>query len=119
MICDSAVGFLDNFSCFPPRMLIILFEWQEEDYGAGYLVQPVGQAEEDHVGGVDMALGNEDDDAEEEEEVEDDADVQVLPPSSSQLKRKRDEDADEDDNVEDDEEEDDVVDHSKSSKKHR
>ncbi|KAB1225975.1 Acidic leucine-rich nuclear phosphoprotein 32-related protein [Morella rubra] len=94
-------------------------EEEEEDYGAGYLVQPVGQAEEDHVGGVDMALGNEDDDAEEEEEVEDDADVQVLPPSSSQLKRKRDEDADEDDNVEDDEEEDDVVDHSKSSKKHR
>ncbi|XP_041001994.1 acidic leucine-rich nuclear phosphoprotein 32-related protein-like [Juglans microcarpa x Juglans regia] len=95
-------------------------EEEEEDYGAGYLVQPVGQAEEGDTGGCVMEPGNEDDDSEEKEEVEDDDDdVQVVPPSSSQLKRKRDEDAEEDDIGQDDEEEDDVVDFSKSSKKHR
>lgn len=102
---------------------IILLDWQEEDYGAGYVVQPVGQTEEGDAGGSVMEPGNEDDDAEEKEEVEDDdndVDVRVLPPtSSSQLKRKRNGIADKDDNGEDDEEEDDVVDCSKSTKKHR
>ncbi|KAH0971259.1 hypothetical protein GBA52_023415 [Prunus armeniaca] len=99
-------------------------EEEEEDYGAGYLVQPVAQAEEEDAGGSDMDAGNEEGDGE-EEEVEDDEDdeVQVLPPpsssSSSQMKRKRDEAADSDDNGEDDEEDDDVVEYSKSSKKHR
>ncbi|KAK6922733.1 hypothetical protein RJ641_011037 [Dillenia turbinata] len=85
-----------------------------EDYGAGYLVQPVGQVVEE-AGGSDMEPGNENDaDAEEEEEVEDE-DV-PHPPSSSQLKRKRDNNVNEDD--EDDEEEDDVIECTKSSKHH-
>ncbi|KAB2618032.1 acidic leucine-rich nuclear phosphoprotein 32-related protein-like [Pyrus ussuriensis x Pyrus communis] len=93
---------------------------EEEDYGAGYLVQPVAQAEEEDAGGSDMDPGNEEGDGEEEEvEDEKDDEVEVLPPSSSsQLKRKRDGDADSDDNGEDDEEDDDVVEYSKSSKKH-
>ncbi|KAJ9147097.1 hypothetical protein P3X46_029299 [Hevea brasiliensis] len=94
-------------------------EEDEEDSGAGYLVQPVGQAEVHDAGGSDMELGNEEDDHEGEEEVEDDDEVQVLPSSSSSHhKRKRDEDLDEDDNGEDDEEDDDVVEYNKSSKKH-
>ncbi|POO02556.1 hypothetical protein TorRG33x02_015400 [Trema orientale] len=86
---------------------------QEEDYGAGYLVQPVVQAEEEDGGGSDMDPGNEEEgDGEEEEEVEDDDEIQVLPPSSStQPKRKRDEEEDEDDG-EDDEDDDDVVEFS-------
>ncbi|KAH9711490.1 Acidic leucine-rich nuclear phosphoprotein 32-related protein [Citrus sinensis] len=91
-------------------------EEEDEDCGTGYLVQPVGQAEEHD--GSDMEPGNEDD-AEDEEEVEDDDEVQDLPPSSSSLhpKRKRDDSADEDENGEDDEEDDDVVEFSKSSSK--
>ncbi|XWS33747.1 hypothetical protein CRYUN_Cryun22dG0110000 [Craigia yunnanensis] len=92
-------------------------EEEDEDFGEGYLVQPVGQAEEHDAGGSDMDPGNEEDDAE-EEEVEDDEEVQVLP-SSSQLKRKRSDDAEEDKDGEDDEEEDDVVEFAKASKKHR
>lgn len=114
-----AISFFFNLSTE-----IILIEWQEEDCGAGYVVQPVVQTEEGGAGGIVMEPGNEeDDDAEEKEEVEDDDndnDVRVLPPSSSsQLKRKRNGIADKDDNGEDDEEEDDVVDCSKSTKKHR
>ncbi|XP_022751375.1 acidic leucine-rich nuclear phosphoprotein 32-related protein-like [Durio zibethinus] len=86
-------------------------EEEDEDYGEGYLVQPVSQAEEPDAGGSDMEPGNEDDDAEEQEEVEDDEEVQLQP--SSQLKRKRSDDG------EDDEEEDDVVEFGKASKKHR
>ncbi|XP_021275120.1 acidic leucine-rich nuclear phosphoprotein 32-related protein [Herrania umbratica] len=93
-------------------------EDEDEDFGEGYLVQPVGQAEEHDAGGSDMDPGNEEDDAEVEEEVEDDEEVQVLP-SSSHLKRKRSDDAEKDDDVEDDEEEDDVVEFAKASKKHR
>ncbi|XWS29310.1 hypothetical protein CRYUN_Cryun24cG0018000 [Craigia yunnanensis] len=87
-------------------------EEEDEDYGEGYLVQPVGQAEEHDAGGSDIDPGNEEDDAE-EEEVEDDEEVQVLPSSSSQLKRKRSDDAEDDD-----EEEDDDVEFAKASKKH-
>lgn len=94
-----------------------MLQWQDEDSGAGYLVQPVGQAEVHDAGGSDMEPGNEEDDPEGEEEVEDDEEVQVLP-SSPHLKRKRDEDADNDDG-EDSEEDDDVVEYTKSSKKHR
>ncbi|KAL3527089.1 hypothetical protein ACH5RR_011745 [Cinchona calisaya] len=90
-------------------------EDEEEDYGEGYLVQPVGQVE---VGAEGMEPVNEyeDDDAELEEEVEDGEDdqvgeVQEMPPSTSQ-KRKRDDGNDDGG----DEEEDDVVEHSKSSK---
>ncbi|KAK8606770.1 hypothetical protein V6N13_052527 [Hibiscus sabdariffa] len=91
---------------------------EDDDYGEGYLVQPVGQAEEQDAGGSDMDPVNEEDDAEEEEEVEDDE--AVLPSSSqSQLKRKRSGDADEDEDDDDDEEEEDVVEFTKSSKKHR
>ncbi|XVE87284.1 hypothetical protein DITRI_Ditri18aG0104600 [Diplodiscus trichospermus] len=91
-------------------------EEEAEDYGEGYLVQPVGQAEEHDAGGIDMDPGNEEDDGEEEEEeVEDEEEVQALP-SSSQLKRKRSDDTEEN---EDDEEKDDVVEFAKSSKKHR
>lgn len=91
-------------------------EWQDEDYGEGYLVQPVVQAEEHDAGGSDMEPVNElDDDAEDVEEVEDDEEVEVLP-SSSQLKRKRSDDAEED---KDDEEEDDIVEFAKEPKKHR
>ncbi|OAY60720.1 acidic leucine-rich nuclear phosphoprotein 32-related protein [Manihot esculenta] len=86
-------------------------EEDEEDYGAGYLVQPVGQAEVHDAGGSDMEA-NEEDDHEGEEEVEDD-EVQVLPSSSSSHnKRKKDEDLDLD-------EDDDFVEYSKSSKKKR
>ncbi|KAK8517618.1 hypothetical protein V6N13_127780 [Hibiscus sabdariffa] len=87
---------------------------EDDDYGEGYLVQPVGQAEEHDAGGSDMDPVNEEDDAEEEEEVEDD---EAVLPSSSQLKRKRSGDADEDED--DDEDEEDVVEFTKSSKKHR
>lgn len=89
---------------------------QEEDYGAGYLVQPVGQVEVDSgVGDVEPV--NKDEDPELEEEVEDDEDdedgeVQEMPPSTSQ-KRKRDDDNDDGDDAEDD---DDVVEYNKSSK---
>ncbi|CBI17538.3 unnamed protein product, partial [Vitis vinifera] len=79
-------------------------EEEEEDYASGYLVQPVGQAEED-AGGSEMEPGNEEDDAEEEEEVEDD--IQLLHPSSPSLKRKRDEQANNDDGEGADEDEDD------------
>ncbi|KAJ0040156.1 hypothetical protein Pint_28258 [Pistacia integerrima] len=86
-------------------------EEEEEDCGAGYLVQPVEQAEEDDGGGSDMEAGNEEE--VEEEEVQDDEEVQDLPAAPSQLKRKRGDDVDEDDSGEDDE---DVV--ESSSKKH-
>ncbi|XP_057761191.1 acidic leucine-rich nuclear phosphoprotein 32-related protein [Arachis stenosperma] len=72
---------------------------EEEDYGAGYFVQPVGQAEAVNAGDGSVNGGNDDD--EEEEEVDDDDDAQVLP-SNSNLKRKRD-DEDEDDDEDDDE----------------
>ncbi|XVE82646.1 hypothetical protein DITRI_Ditri16bG0022700 [Diplodiscus trichospermus] len=92
-------------------------EDEDEDYGEGYLVQRVGQAEEHDAGGGDMDPVNVEDE-EEEEEVEDDEEVQMLPSSSSQLKRKRSDDAE--DNEDDDEEEDDVVEFAaKASKKHR
>ncbi|KAK2357345.1 acidic leucine-rich nuclear phosphoprotein 32-related protein [Trifolium repens] len=89
---------------------------EEEDFGAGYLVQPVGQAEALNDGVVDTdEVENED--GEEEEEVDDDDednDVQeVLPPASSHPKRKRDNDDDDDD--EDDEDEEGFT---KPSKKH-
>ncbi|KAL9357025.1 hypothetical protein Peur_050278 [Populus x canadensis] len=89
-------------------------EEEDEDSEAGYLVQPVGQAEVLEAGGIDVEPGNEEDDPEGEEEVDDDDELQVLP-SSSHLKRKRDED--EDDDGEDDD--DAVVEYTtKSSKKH-
>lgn len=94
-------------------------EDEEEDYGAGYLVQPVAPNEEEDAGGSDMDPGNEvGDEGEEEEEVEDDDEVQELPPppSSSRSKRKRDDEEDEDEG-EDDEDDDDVVEYKKSSKK--
>ncbi|KAI8029848.1 hypothetical protein LOK49_LG01G03455 [Camellia lanceoleosa] len=82
----------------------------DDDY-AGYLLQPVRQAEE-NAGVSDIDLGNdEDSDPEmgEDVEYEDEDEVQVQPPSSSSShKRKRDED--------DSEEEDDVVGYAKSSK---
>ncbi|KAB5556878.1 hypothetical protein DKX38_007787 [Salix brachista] len=85
-------------------------EEEDEDSDAGYLVQPVGQAEVLDARGSDMEPGNEEDDPEGEEEVDDD-ELQVLP-SSSHLKRKRDDDEGEDDD-------DDVVEYmTKSSKKH-
>ncbi|XP_022638378.1 acidic leucine-rich nuclear phosphoprotein 32-related protein isoform X1 [Vigna radiata var. radiata] len=90
----------------------------EEDYGGGYLVQPVGQSDPLNSGVVaDVDGGNDEGEGEEEDEVDDDdEDVQVLPPpdSSSQLKRKRN-DEEEDDEESDDE---DVVAFTKSSKKH-
>lgn len=87
-----------------------LLQWQDEDSDAGYLVQPVGQAEVLDARGSDMEPGNEEDDPEGEEEVDDD-ELQVLP-SSPHLKRKRDDDEGEDDD-------DDVVEYmTKSSKKH-
>ncbi|KAK8674053.1 hypothetical protein V6N13_112354 [Hibiscus sabdariffa] len=76
-------------------------EEEDDDYGEGYLVQPVGQAEEHDVGGSDMEP------VKGEEEVEDDEEVL---PSSSQLKRKR--------SGDDDEDVDDDVEFTKSSKKH-
>lgn len=82
---------------------------QDEDSGAGYLVQPVGQTGEDAVGSEDEV---EEEAVEEDEEVEDDDDV--TPALSAHLKRKRD-DANEDD---DDGEDDDIVEPSKSSKHH-
>ncbi|KAE8695171.1 Acidic leucine-rich nuclear phosphoprotein 32-related protein [Hibiscus syriacus] len=64
-------------------------EEEEDDYGEGYLVQPVVQAEEHDAEGSGMEPGNE---KEDEEDVEDDEDVQVLPSTSSQHKRKRSDD---------------------------
>ncbi|KAF9682293.1 hypothetical protein SADUNF_Sadunf05G0093800 [Salix dunnii] len=84
-------------------------EEEDEDSDAGYLVQPVGQAEVLDAGVSDMEPGNEEDDPEGEEEVDDD-ELQVLP-SSSHIKRKRDDEGEDDD--------DDVVEYmTKSSKKH-
>ncbi|KAK4262187.1 hypothetical protein QN277_027772 [Acacia crassicarpa] len=94
---------------------------EEEDYGAGYLVQPVGQSEAVNIGSGEMDGGNvdgeeevDDDEGQDEEEVDDDEeDVQVLPPAASNLKRKRDDDGennDDDDDV--------VASSSNSSKKH-
>jgi acidic leucine-rich nuclear phosphoprotein 32 family protein B len=93
-----------------------LLELQEEDFGAGYLVQPVGQAEALNDGVVDTdEVENED--GEEEEEVDDDDednDVQeVLPPASSHPKRKRD-----NDDEEGDEDDEDAEGFTKPSKKH-
>ncbi|KAF8406420.1 hypothetical protein HHK36_008507 [Tetracentron sinense] len=84
-------------------------EDEEEDYGADYLVRPVGQAEEDVAEASDLDPGNEEDDVEEEVEDEEDQNgrLQLQPSSSSQLKRKRDEeqvedeDDDDDDSIED------------------
>ncbi|KAJ4842038.1 hypothetical protein Tsubulata_039418 [Turnera subulata] len=89
-------------------------EEEDEDSGAGFLMQPVGQAEVHDAGGSDMEPEGEED-ADGEEEVEDDDELPV-PPSSSHHKRKRDDDGDDDEG--DDEEDDDVVEYSKSSKKH-
>jgi len=104
-----------RYSCFLTLTVHdFLLQWQDEDSEAGYLVQPVGQAEVLEAGGIDVEPGNEEDDPEGEEEVDDDDELQVLP-SSSHLKRKRDED--EDDDGEDDD--DAVVEYTtKSSKKH-
>ncbi|GAU39996.1 hypothetical protein TSUD_211170 [Trifolium subterraneum] len=90
--------------------------WLEEDFGAGYLVQPVGQAEalNDVVVDTDEV---ENEDGEEEEEVDDDDDEdndvqEVLPPpASSHPKRKR-------DNDDDDEDDEDDEGFTKPSKKH-
>ncbi|KAK7359994.1 hypothetical protein VNO77_01966 [Canavalia gladiata] len=90
---------------------------EEEDYGAGYLVQPVGQSDALNAGVADVDGGNDDGEEEEEVDDDDDDDVQLLPPDSSHLKRKRDEDEDDDDEDEDTEDED-VVAFTKSSKKH-
>lgn len=93
-------------------------EEEEEDYGAGYLVQPVVQPEGDDVVASDMDAENEED-LEDEEDVEDEEDQhgQVQVPPSSHHKRKRDSDDDDDDGGDDDEEEDDVVECSKSPKR--
>ena len=93
---------------------MLLLEWQEEDYGAGYLVQPVGQSDALNSGVVADVDGGNDEGEEEDEVDDDDEDVQVLPPDSSHLKRKRN-DEEEDDEESDDE---DVVAFTKSSKKH-
>ncbi|GAU39995.1 hypothetical protein TSUD_211160, partial [Trifolium subterraneum] len=93
-----------------------LFHDHEEDFGAGYLVQPVGQAEalNDVVVDTDEV---ENEDGEEEEEVDDDDDEdndvqEVLPPpASSHPKRKR-------DNDDDDEDDEDDEGFTKPSKKH-
>ncbi|KAK8685825.1 hypothetical protein V6N13_124859 [Hibiscus sabdariffa] len=104
-------------------------EEEDDDYGEGYLVQPVVQTEEHDAEVSDMDPGNEeeeeedddgdddDDDDEDEDEDEDDEEVdddEVLPTASSQLKRKR------GDETEEEEEEDDVVEfpNAKASKKH-
>ncbi|KAK8694700.1 hypothetical protein V6N13_072247 [Hibiscus sabdariffa] len=95
-------------------------EEEDDDYGEGYLVQPVVQTEEHDAERSDMDPGNEEDDDddddedEDDEEVEDDEDVEMLPTTSSQLKRKR------SDETEEEEEEDDVVEfpNAKASKKH-
>lgn len=81
---------------FLSKYVIVAFESQEEDYGAGYFVQPVGQAEA--VNAVGGSMNGGDDDGEDEEEVDDDDDAQVLPPNS--LKRKRDDDEDDGDDDE-------------------
>jgi len=90
----------------------VCYEWQEEDNGNGYLVQPVGQVVVDDTEGSDVeaVIGDEDADLEEDvyDEEDDDGEVQEQPPSSSQ-KRKRDDDGGDD---KDDEEEE----YSKSSK---
>ncbi|XP_019421754.1 PREDICTED: acidic leucine-rich nuclear phosphoprotein 32-related protein isoform X2 [Lupinus angustifolius] len=78
----------------------------EEDYGAGYLVQPVGQAETVSAGAASVNGGDDqdedDDDEEEEEEEVDDDGAEVLPPTSPNLKRKRGDDDGDDDGDEDD-----------------
>lgn len=61
-------------------------EDEEEDFGSEYLVQPVGQAEEE-AGGSDLDPGNEEDG--EEEEVENEESHHKSQASSSQPKRKR------------------------------
>ncbi|KAL7090379.1 hypothetical protein ACP275_12G037300 [Erythranthe tilingii] len=67
---------------------------EEDDYGSGYLVQPVGRVEID-AGASDAGEEDEDpemdEDVEDEEEDDQDGEVQELPPSSSTSnKRKRD-----------------------------
>lgn len=94
-------------------------EDEEDDYGTGYLVQPVGQVEVD-AGGGDLDPVNEGEEPELEEDVDEededeDGEVQELPPSASH-KRKRDGDDDNDDDGDGDD--DDIVYHSKSSKHH-
>ncbi|XP_039054214.1 acidic leucine-rich nuclear phosphoprotein 32-related protein-like isoform X2 [Hibiscus syriacus] len=84
---------------------------EDDDYGEGYLVQPVAQAEVHVAEGSEMEPGNEEEEDNEDEEVEDDEDVQVLPSTSSQLKRKRGDD-------EEEEEEDVEFPNAKESKKH-
>ncbi|CAL5197611.1 unnamed protein product [Lathyrus oleraceus] len=87
---------------------------EEEDCGAGYLVQPVGQAEALNDDAADIfEVENEDGEEEEEVDDEEDDDVQeVLPPASSHPKRKRDNDG------EDDKEDEDEAALTKPSKKH-
>nr|KJB17795.1 hypothetical protein B456_003G015800 [Gossypium raimondii] len=87
-------------------------EEEDEDYGEGFLVQPVDPR------------NNEENNAEEEEEVEeveDDHELQVLP-SSPQHKRKRNNNLEDDNNdgeEDNDDEDDDVIEFAKASKKHR
>lgn len=122
------VDFLDisdkEFTVISEILLWILcWLWQEEDYGSGYLVQPVSQAE-----GVNASGGEDYEDADvaediEEEEDDEDGEIQELPPSSS-YKRKRDDDDSSNDSSDDDgdgdededAEEDDIVEGTKSAK---
>ncbi|KAK4410233.1 Acidic leucine-rich nuclear phosphoprotein 32-related protein [Sesamum angolense] len=96
-----------------PIFLVIDLANMEDDYGSGYLVQPVGRVEVD-AGGSNMGEG-EDPELEEDIEDEDDQDgeVQELPPSSSHKRKRNDDD---DDDGDEDEEDDNVVQYSKSSK---
>ncbi|KAK7346444.1 hypothetical protein VNO80_20963 [Phaseolus coccineus] len=90
---------------------------EEEDYGGGYLVQPVGQSDALNAGVVGDVDGANDDGEDEDEVDDEDEDVQVLPPESSHLKRKRNDEEEVDEESDDDDEED-VVAFTKSSKKH-
>ncbi|KAL2497949.1 Acidic leucine-rich nuclear phosphoprotein 32-related protein [Abeliophyllum distichum] len=96
-------------------------EDEEEDYGTGYLVQPVRQVEVDAGGGGGMDPVNEgedpelEEDIEEEDEDDENGEVQEMPPAASQKRKRDDDDGDEDEEVDKD---DDVVHYSKSSSKH-
>ncbi|KAL3568561.1 hypothetical protein D5086_031212 [Populus alba] len=69
-------------------------QWQDEESNAGYLVQPVEQAEVHEAGGIWSQRMKKMINSEGEEEVDDDdMELQVLT-SSSHLKKKRDEDED-------------------------
>ncbi|MBA0734938.1 hypothetical protein Gogos_018826, partial [Gossypium gossypioides] len=86
-------------------------EEEDEDYGEGFLVQPVDPRNNEE---------NNAEEEEEEEEVEDDHELQV-PPSSSQHKRKRNNNLEDDNNdgeEDNEDEDDDVIEFAKASKKH-